>query len=158
MRPDSWWPDWQEWPTDSESSVVQQEICWVPVFASRWFSSVVVFAWAGSRTILLRFRIRWWTYQTFTTLLLLLHSCVTMYAMGFVFELCRFAAKTGTLKTFLLYFVVCTESNWKYWHEILFREESMTEDALFDLLQDMLTLQSEVFTCVSEETCHKVLL
>ena len=33
----------------------------------------------------------------------------------------------------------------------------MTETSLYDLLQDMLTLQAEVFTCVSEDICHKVL-
>ena len=32
----------------------------------------------------------------------------------------------------------------------------MTEDSLYDLLQDILTLQAEVFTCVGEDTCHKV--
>ena len=33
----------------------------------------------------------------------------------------------------------------------------MTETSLYDLLQDMLTLQAEVFTCISEDVCHKVL-
>lgn len=33
----------------------------------------------------------------------------------------------------------------------------MTETSLYDLLQDMLTLQAEVFTCISEDICHKVL-
>lgn len=32
----------------------------------------------------------------------------------------------------------------------------MTEDSLYDLLQGILTLQAKVFTCVSEDTCHKV--
>ena len=33
----------------------------------------------------------------------------------------------------------------------------MTESSLYDLLQDMLMLQAEVFTCISEDVCHKVL-
>ena len=32
----------------------------------------------------------------------------------------------------------------------------MTEASLCDLLQDMLTLQSEVFTCISQDSCYKV--
>ena len=33
----------------------------------------------------------------------------------------------------------------------------MTKDSLEDLLQDMLTLQTEVFTCINQDACHKVL-
>ena len=37
-------------------------------------------------------------------------------------------------------------------------EPSMTEASLYDLLKDMLKLQAEVFTCISEDVCHQVML